>query len=97
MVYDGGDQPRFVSSNSGWGRFVRWVESLPQGLAPNLLHLVTNGWDEDLSDIEHELTTAHNDYTSEWDDVQLTAVNVIEAIKDRGSATVLLITDGTCK
>ena len=54
---DPGDQ---VASNTGWGDFGTWVETLDAAAYPDLCHLWDHGWAEPASAVRDQLAAARH-------------------------------------
>jgi hypothetical protein len=84
---DGGE-PMFLASNTGWGDFVRWLDTHHM---PAPAHLAEYGWSEDLDDLEAELPDRLEGAPPT---IAATGEALLEILSGRGEATVLTITDG---
>lgn len=69
--------PTEIATNTGWGDFCRWCDSLDEGDYGNLIHLADHGWTEPLVDLKSELTAA-----LEGDDIDADVASVGRTIND---------------
>ena len=88
---DGGTQ---VATNSGWGDFTTWTESLDDMKYEEVIHLAEEGWSQDLADLESQLTDALTETPPSDADTLDVARWILQVATYRGDAEVLLITQG---
>lgn len=89
---DGGE-PAMLASNTGYGDFCRWADSLPAGANGEIAHLRHFGWEQDLPALADQVHAALRSAPPGKDvaDVALALLAIIDGSAD---AEVLTITTG---
>ena len=83
-----------VATVTGWGDFTRWVDSLDAKTYPDLVHLADYGWDQDMPNVQEQLSAALKAVPPEAEDVRDVAAELLGVLAARGEAEVLSIGDG---
>ena len=85
--------PSEVSTNSGWGDFCRWCDSLDEGDCGTLIHLADHGWCEPLSDLKSELAAALKEEDID-PDVAAVGTTVLELLDDEPDDGAVVVGSG---
>lgn len=85
--------PAFLASNKGWGDFCAWARGLSAKEAPDLLHLVDFGWDEDLPLVAEQLRAGLEGSPPDRD-TRAVADELLSLVAGADGGAVLTITDG---
>lgn len=88
--FDDGEQ-KHLASNLGWSEFCQWAESLDSEQFPEVLHLSQHGWEQELESLIQQLEQSPE---PESENVGSTRESLIAILSGRGTADVLLVTDG---
>lgn len=78
----------------GWAGFTRWAAGLPAADHAEVRHLANYGWDQELGRLADQLGRALSESPPAEPSVKDTAGGLLEIIEGRGSATVLVVSDG---
>lgn len=84
----GGD----VASAAGWMEFAAWVDDL-EADAPELRHLRTWGWSQELEPLMVDLNIALKEGGDDPDAIEV-ASGLLSMLEKRGDAETIIITDG---
>lgn len=90
-----GEQVGQLASNSGWGDFGRWAESLDADNHGEVALLYRNGGSDTLDTLETELRDAMKTSPPEAGDTRATAESLLKMILDRPAGTeTISVSDG---
>lgn len=93
LKFDTESEPEQIATITGWGDVCRWIADLDRNVYPNIIHLVTFGWEDSLYEVERQLLRALRKYPPDKD-IHDTVMGIVNMIHNRGRATVATITDG---
>ena len=82
---DNREEPEDLASISGWGDVGRWAESLPPHTADCLLHLCTEGWEQNIPGLKREVTATMKSHPPA-SDVAITLENMLAVLDAAGDA-----------
>ncbi len=92
LSIDGDDEGSFISSNTGWGDFVRWVETLDG--YDDLAHLAAHGWTGDVKETLADLVKALAESPPTDDSTQDVADELRELLTAHQGAEAATVTNG---
>lgn len=93
-IAGGGGEPAFVASNTGWGAFGAWVDSLDPAPFNDLVHLREYGWSEPAKAVRDQLAAALKESPPADPAVRATAGEVAEALADLPDDEAVVVSGG---
>lgn len=91
---DGEAEPAFVASNTGWGDFGRWVDTLDPATYPDLVHLREHGWAEPAAAVRDQLDAAAKANKSDDPNVIAVVKDVTAALAEFADDAAVVASDG---
>lgn len=85
--------PSQIASNTGYGDFGRWAETLDPKKFPEVIHLYTYGWCQHLTALEKQLADAMK-VAKPSASVADTIKTIIGLLSTAGAAECCTVTDG---
>lgn len=92
-IHDENDNQEQIASNSGYGDFGRWVDTLDTALYRRVVHLREYGWSQSPKEVGEQLARAlsNNEPTPDVRDIALT---IVDFCKTNGESEIVLVSDG---
>lgn len=80
------DAPARLGTDTEWGLFGLWADTLPVAGNEAVLHLWEHGWEDDLEALERQLSLALAEHPPEEGEVYQVTSNLLDVLQGRGEA-----------